>query len=170
MRSCAAMLSVQREFRRHCPAEVDMLPVLDFSDVKTIAGWRKLRQLCGEWGKFYHHRIRAFSAEFFAFLLIILADLMVGMLVPEYTELSGVNLSSLLVAGLVSTALIVSILLLVYLGNEVNEAAERHRFILNRTRCLLIAMKHDDESRPQDGAEVGEFWAKNRCRNTSCGH
>lgn len=36
----------------------------------------------------------------------------------EYTELSGVNLSSLLVAGLVSTALIVSILLLVYLGNE----------------------------------------------------
>eukprot|EP00435_Cladocopium_sp_Y103_P051294 s992_g15.t2 len=147
MRSCAAMLSVQREFRRHCPAEVDMLPVLDFSDVKTIAGWRKLRQLCGEWGKFYHHRIRAFSAEFFAFLLIILADLMVGMLVPEYTELSGVNLSSLLVAGMVSTALIVSILLLVYLGNEVNEAAERHRFILNRTRCLLIAMKHDDESR-----------------------
>ena len=36
----------------------------------------------------------------------------------EYTELSGVNLASLLVAGLVSTALIVSILLLVYLGNE----------------------------------------------------
>lgn len=151
MRSCAAMLSVQREFRRHCPAEVDMLPVLDFSDVKTIAGWRKLRQLCGEWGKFYHHRIRAFSAEFFAFLLIILADLMIGMLVPEYTELSGVNLASLLVAGLVSTALIVSILLLVYLGNEVNEAAERHRFILNRTRCLLIAMKHDDESRQNTG-------------------
>lgn len=24
---------------------------------------------------------------------------------------------------------------------------ERHRFILNRTRCLLVAMKHDDESR-----------------------
>ncbi|CAK9052429.1 unnamed protein product, partial [Durusdinium trenchii] len=81
MRSCAAMLSVQREFRRHCPAEVDMLPVLDFSDVKTIAGWRKLRQLCHEWGKFYHLRIRAFSAEFFAFLLLILADLIAGMLI-----------------------------------------------------------------------------------------
>ena len=36
----------------------------------------------------------------------------------EYTELSGVNLSSLLVAGNVSTALMVCILLLVYLGNE----------------------------------------------------
>lgn len=36
----------------------------------------------------------------------------------EYTELSGVNLSSLLVAGMVSSALIFSILLLVYLGNE----------------------------------------------------
>jgi len=147
MRSCAAMLSVQREFRRHCPAEVDMLPVLDFSDVKTIAAWRKLRQLCQGWGKFYFHRIQAFSAEFFGFLLLILADLVAGMLIPEYTELSGVNLSSLLVAGMVSSALIFSILLLVYLGNEVNMAAERHRFILNKTRCLLVAMKHDDESR-----------------------
>ena len=36
----------------------------------------------------------------------------------EYRDLSGVNLASLLVAGLVSTSLMVSILLLVYLGNE----------------------------------------------------
>ena len=67
MRSCAAMLSVQREFRRHCPAEacavvewmgqvcgdegehkasrsrnhaleVDMLPILDLSDAWTADG------------------------------------------------------------------------------------------------------------------------------------
>ena len=86
MRSCAAMLAVSREFRRHCPAEVDMLPVLDLSDVNTVAGWRKLRQLCTEWGKFYHLRVRAFSAEFFFFLLIILADIMAGMLIQDYTE------------------------------------------------------------------------------------
>ena len=29
--------------------------------MKTISGWRKLRQLCNEWGKFYHVRIRAFT-------------------------------------------------------------------------------------------------------------
>ena len=191
MRSCAAMLSVQREFRRHCPAEVDMLPVLDFAEVKTIAGWRKLRQLCHEWGKFYHLRIRAFSAQFFSFLCAILGDLMVGMLVPdtwssgvkrgsarldytdlycigriiyinynknniiyiymcwfhddkgegtrqrceEYRDLSGVNLASLLVAGLVSTSLMVSILLLVYLGNEDTISS-----MLNPLRCRSLQL------------------------------
>ena len=34
-------------------------------------------------------------------------------------------------------------------GNTCN-SQERHRFILNGTRCLLIAMKHDDESRQEN--------------------
>ncbi|CAE7905694.1 unnamed protein product [Symbiodinium sp. KB8] len=142
MRSCAAMLSVSREFRRHCPAEVDMLPVLDLSDVNTVAGWRKLRQLCTEWGKFYHLRVRAFSAEFFFFLLVILADILAGMLIQDYTEFSGVNLASLVVTGTVSISLMVSIFVLVYLGNEVNQSAERHRFLLNRSRTLMTSMRY----------------------------
>ncbi|CAE7496887.1 unnamed protein product [Symbiodinium natans] len=142
MRSCAAMLSVSREFRRHCPAEVDMLPVLDLSDVNTVAGWRKLRQLCTEWGKFYHLRVRAFSAEFFFFLILILGDLVAGMLIEDYTEFSGVNLASLVVAGTVSISLMVSIFVLVYLGNEVNQSAERHRFLLNRSRTLMTSMRY----------------------------
>ena len=47
-------------------------------------------------------------------------------------------------------------------------------------KCLLYTTTHarlrtalwvvSSPVKIQDGAEVGEFWAKNRCRNTSCGH
>ena len=61
-------------------------------------------------------------------------------LAQEYTELSGVNLSSLLVAGNVSVALIVSILMLVYLGNEA-------KFLVN----LFCFQKSDASLSPAGG-------------------
>ncbi|CAE7339892.1 unnamed protein product [Symbiodinium sp. CCMP2592] len=81
-------------------------------------------------------------AEFFFFLLVILADIMAGMLIQDYTEFSGVNLASLVVTGTVSISLMVSIFVLVYLGNEVNQSAERHRFLLHRSRTLMTSMRY----------------------------
>jgi len=145
MRSCAAMLTVQREFRRHCPAEVDMLPILDLSDVKTIVGWRKLRQLCNEWGKFYHVRIRAFMAQFFFLMLVVVGDLIAGMLLyPDYTEISGVDVTSMTVSAGICGLLIFGIVLMVFLGNEVNAAVDRHVYLLYRQRSLMLAMRFDD--------------------------
>ena len=37
----------------------------------------------------------------------------------------------------------VCIITLVHLGNEVNKSAERHRFLINRQRTLLTAIKHE---------------------------
>ncbi|CAE7571107.1 unnamed protein product [Symbiodinium pilosum] len=156
MRSCAAMLSVQREFRRHCPAEVDMLPILDLSDVKTLVGWRKLRQLCNEWGKFYHVRIRAFTAQFLFLMLLVVGDLLTGMLLPGYTEFSDVSVTSMTVSAGICTLLICGIVLMVFLGNEVNASYERHVYLLFRQRSLMLAMsleqskktKHCESLRP----------------------
>mmetsp|Transcript_10301 Transcript_10301/g.24771 ORF Transcript_10301/g.24771 Transcript_10301/m.24771 type:complete len:711 (+) Transcript_10301:54-2186(+) len=141
LRSCAAMLSVQREFRRHCPAEVDMLPILDLADVKTIAAWRKLRQLCTEWGKFYHVRIRAFTAQFFVLMLLIIGDLIFAMLLPAYTEISGLNLTSLLLTGSVCAFLLFGIFAMVFCGNEVNGSVDRHCYLLYRQRSLMLARR-----------------------------
>ncbi|CAE7348075.1 unnamed protein product [Symbiodinium natans] len=147
MRSCAAMLSVQREFRRHCPAEVDMLPILDLSDVKTIVAWRKLRQLCNEWGKFFHVRIRAFTAQFLLLMLFVVGDLIAGMLLyPDYTDLSGVSVTSLAVSGAICALLMTGIVSMVFLGNEVNAAFDRHVYLLYRQRSLMLARRFGDDS------------------------
>lgn len=53
LRSCSALLSLQRMHRRGCPAEVDQLPMLDLTDPQTIESWRKLRQLCFDWGDIF---------------------------------------------------------------------------------------------------------------------
>ncbi|CAE7679846.1 unnamed protein product [Symbiodinium pilosum] len=149
MRSCAAMLSVQREFRRHCPPEVDMLPILDLSDITTIGGWRKLRQLCHEWGKFYHVRIRAFTAQFLFLLLIIVGELVAGMLIyPAYSsDITKVTLTSMVVSAGISALLISGIVLMVYLGNEVNASVERHIYLLFRQRSLMLALRFNKAER-----------------------
>eukprot|EP00403_Amphidinium_massartii_P007700 CAMPEP_0178385236 /NCGR_PEP_ID=MMETSP0689_2-20121128/7930_1 /TAXON_ID=160604 /ORGANISM="Amphidinium massartii, Strain CS-259" /LENGTH=774 /DNA_ID=CAMNT_0020005515 /DNA_START=56 /DNA_END=2381 /DNA_ORIENTATION=- len=141
MRSCAALLTFQRHYRMNCPAEVDILPVIDLCDPHTIEAWRKLRQLCKDWGRYFFLRIQAFTTAFVACTLVITADLVAAVTIPWYTDLTGFNVVHLILSLTPAAALFICIMMQVHLGQEVNGAADRHIFLLRRQRVVMTSAK-----------------------------
>jgi len=142
MRSCAALLSFQHYYRHHCPAEVMLLPVLDLTDPHTIEAWAKLRQLCHDWGRFYQLRIGAFATVFACCTFVMLLDTLAVMYIMPYRTYISLNLTDLFVMGLLSFMVLISVVVLVYFGNEVNESSARHVFLLTRQRLLATSRRH----------------------------
>jgi len=160
MRSCAAMLTFQRRYRMHCPAEVDCLPVIDLHDAHTIEGWRKLRQLCRDYGQFFYWRIQAFTSAFLLCVVLSLADFIASLTVPSLTETRNVSLlhifMTLIPAGLVLACIVTQVVL----GHEVNTSSDRHAFLLHRQRTVLMSAKQraasDALARGQDPPDSDE--------------
>jgi len=141
MRSCAAMLTFQRKYREHCPAEVDCLPVVDMHDVNTIEAWRKLRQLCRDWGQFFFWRIQAFTSAFLVCVVISLADFVATLTVPELTKARHVSLLHFFMVLIPAGLVLICIIVQVVLGHEVNSSADRHVNLLHRQRLVFMSAK-----------------------------
>jgi len=141
MHSCSALLSFQRHYRKHCPAEIDSLPVVDMTDPHSIEAWRKLRQLCQDWGRFFFWRIQGFTTMFLACVVVSCLDLVAKVTLPTWTEASNVNLMHILLTLFPAACVEICIISQVILGHCVNQAADHHSFLLNRHRLVLMSAR-----------------------------
>mmetsp|Transcript_18997 Transcript_18997/g.44329 ORF Transcript_18997/g.44329 Transcript_18997/m.44329 type:complete len:722 (-) Transcript_18997:128-2293(-) len=160
LRSCAAMLTFARRYREHCPAEVDCLPVVDLHDAHTIEGWRKLRQLCRDYGQYFYWRIKAFTSAFLICVVLSLGDFIAGLTVPSLTEARNVKLLDFFMTLIPAGTVLACIVIQVVLGHEVNTSADRHTFLLHRQKTVLMSAKQrhasDAMAREEDIPESDE--------------
>lgn len=163
MRSCAALLTLSREWRRGCPVEVDQLPVLDMCDPRSIEAWRKLRQLCLDWGRFFYKRIQQFATSYCAFVGVMSADIMLSFTVPAYEKYFPVTMQKLVVFASIFATTGVSILLLAFFGNEVNDATYNHIALLQRHRMVLLSDQHIQAVEAEERGEEAKIDPKIEC-------
>eukprot|EP00929_Paragymnodinium_shiwhaense_P108660 TRINITY_DN74983_c0_g1_i1.p1 TRINITY_DN74983_c0_g1~~TRINITY_DN74983_c0_g1_i1.p1 ORF type:complete len:757 (-),score=169.48 TRINITY_DN74983_c0_g1_i1:672-2942(-) len=145
MRSCSALLTLDRTMRSQCPAEVQSLPILDVSDAKTVECWWKLRRLCLHFGRMYYLRIQAFTTVFMGAVGLFALDLVVACKIPAYMEMMDTSLTDIVSVGVVAVILLACIVTLAALGDEVNEACHHHVHLLRRHRSILACKGMDKQ-------------------------
>jgi len=143
MRSCSALLSLDQSFRKGCPPEVQRLPPLDCTDIRTVEAWRKLRSLCRDWGIGYFHRVRGFALVCFVMICLLIGDAVVCMHNQWYREANDFSLADLILAGFMGTLFIAYVIAMVFMGQDINDSAGRHVLLLSRQRLQLTYSRYE---------------------------
>lgn len=139
LRSCSALLTLSRELRHGCPIEVDQLPVLDLCDPRSIEAWRKLRQLCLDWGRFFYERIQIFMGSYCLFTLLCSVDVFLSLTVTQYEESFPITMHKLILFYTLFLTVGAAIMFMAFFGQDVNDSTYHHIALLSRQRMILVA-------------------------------
>jgi len=140
MKACCALVSLRAVDRKMglfgIPRKVAALGLLDFSDPQTVEGFRMLRALCREWGRFFSLRCIAFTEGFMILTLLIVTWMSVLIENKAYNLISRGLLTSV-----VGIMFMLSSLLLAHMtvGGAVNRALARQAYLLQSLRMQLEA-------------------------------